>query len=169
MTNKLQSARGRSATPASRVALLLCSGLLLVTLCAGCRSAGDVSVAFRPMYGVDMFPVPAGSRVIGPDGKPVCWTDEQGKVVPRFRATRDLSRDEVIAALEAGQILRNHSEDWYSNCRSGAVVERRLAEKRAQQRPIEMVECDCGHTVARHVVMRASLGTACPDCYDDMS
>jgi hypothetical protein len=81
MTNKLQSARGRSATPASRVALLLCSGLLLVTLCAGCRSAGDASVAFRPMYGVDMFPVPAGSRVTGPDGKPVRWTDEQGKVV----------------------------------------------------------------------------------------
>jgi len=95
--------------------------------------------------------------------------DEQGKIVPRFRATRNLNREEVVMALQAGQILRNHAEDWYSNCRSGAVVERRLAEKRAKQKPVEMVQCDCGHTVAGHLVMRASLGTACPDCYDDMS
>jgi len=34
---------------------------------------------------------------------------------------------------------------------------------------IEMVKCDCGCVVPRSQVMGASMGTACPDCYDDMS
>ena len=29
--------------------------------------------------------------------------------------------------------------------------------------------CDCGHTVPEAHVMRASHGTACPDCYDRLS
>ena len=32
-----------------------------------------------------------------------------------------------------------------------------------------MTRCSCGHTVPSSVVMTASRGTACPDCYDDMS
>ena len=32
-----------------------------------------------------------------------------------------------------------------------------------------MVKCSCGHTVPASWVMSASLGTSCPDCYDDMS
>lgn len=28
---------------------------------------------------------------------------------------------------------------------------------------------DCGHRVARSLCMTTSLGTACPDCYDEMS
>ena len=31
------------------------------------------------------------------------------------------------------------------------------------------VRCACGHTVPRGQVMNASLGTACPECYDRMS
>jgi len=33
----------------------------------------------------------------------------------------------------------------------------------------EMVECDCGHECGVAMVMSASMGTACPDCYDMMS
>jgi len=33
----------------------------------------------------------------------------------------------------------------------------------------EMVECDCGHECGAAMVMSASMGTACPDCYDMMS
>jgi len=33
----------------------------------------------------------------------------------------------------------------------------------------EMVECDCGHECGAAMVMSASTGTACPDCYDMMS
>lgn len=32
-----------------------------------------------------------------------------------------------------------------------------------------LVRCSCGHTVHRSLVMSASRGTACPDCYDRMS
>ena len=33
----------------------------------------------------------------------------------------------------------------------------------------EMVECDCGHECGAAMVMSASMGTSCPDCYDTMS
>ena len=33
----------------------------------------------------------------------------------------------------------------------------------------KLVLCGCGHSVPRSWVMRASHGTACPDCYDEMS
>ena len=33
----------------------------------------------------------------------------------------------------------------------------------------ELVQCKCGHSVPRYLVMVASLGTCCPDCYDRMS
>lgn len=33
----------------------------------------------------------------------------------------------------------------------------------------EMVRCDCGHECERGLVMMASLGTSCPDCYDRLS
>jgi hypothetical protein len=32
-----------------------------------------------------------------------------------------------------------------------------------------MVKCDCGHTVPAALVMCASLGRVCPNCYDDWS
>lgn len=65
-----------------------------------------------------------------------------------------------------------------SHCIAMALAARRLAgieaERAAQPRPVasvevEMVRCDCGHTVARDLVMHASRGTSCPDCYDRMS
>lgn len=36
-------------------------------------------------------------------------------------------------------------------------------------RVVEMIKCDCGHTVPRVQAMNASTGLACPDCYDRMS
>jgi hypothetical protein len=33
----------------------------------------------------------------------------------------------------------------------------------------ELVLCDCGHRVPAMQCMSASLGTACPDCYDRLS
>lgn len=95
--------------------------------------------------------------------------DTDGNVVPRFMAVRDLTRDEAINALLSGKTLRNHSEDWYSVCRCGAAYESKMERLRAAQEPVEMVKCSCGHTVPRTMVMSASLGTSCPDCYDRMS
>jgi hypothetical protein len=34
---------------------------------------------------------------------------------------------------------------------------------------VSMVKCSCGHTVSSTMVMSASMGSSCPDCYDRMS
>ena len=47
-------------------------------------------------------------------------------------------------------------QDW--NARNTSVP---------QTQPI-MIRCDCGHTISKNLVMSASLGTSCPDCYDRM-
>jgi len=80
-----------------------------------------------------------------------------------------LTRAEVIAALDAGRELRNDPNDWYSVCRDGEAVERIRAARRAAAPTIEMVKCSCGHTVPRGLVMSASMGTSCSECYDEMS
>jgi len=68
---------------------------------------------------------------------------------------------DVIKKLETGDTVRNDSADWYSKCRIKPTP--RPAVK------IEMVRCSCGCSVPRGLVMNASLGTSCPDCYDEMS
>ena len=95
--------------------------------------------------------------------------DAAGNIVPRFRAIRDLTRDEAIADLATGKTLRNDPADWYSECRDGEAAERIVTARRANRRPVEMVKCSCGHTIPRMSVMSASMGTSCPDCYDRMS
>lgn len=84
-----------------------------------------------------------------------------GKIVARCSATRPATRDEVLAALDAGQTLRNDASDWYSNCRY-LPAQRPVVE-------VPMKKCSCGHTVPVSMVMSASAGSSCPDCYDRMS
>ena len=91
------------------------------------------------------------------------------KIVPIFRATRPLARDEVLTALLAGRELRNDKNDWYSNCRSGSAYEAKLAARRTTAPPVKLVKCSCGHTIPSGSVMSASLGSSCPDCYDRLS
>ena len=57
--------------------------------------------------------------------------------------------------------------DWYENLADAESFEAREA-KREKQEP-EMVKCSCGHTVPKHLVMSASMGTSCERCYDRMS
>jgi len=45
----------------------------------------------------------------------------------------------------------------------------REAKREVQRQNNPLTRCDCGHTVPRNLVMSASLGTSCPDCYDRMS
>jgi len=72
-----------------------------------------------------------------------------------------LDRAALLAELQAGKTVRNHRDDWYSKCR---------AKPAPRPAPVvEMVKCSCGHSVPRGLVMSASLGTSCPDCYDRMS
>lgn len=48
------------------------------------------------------------------------------------------------------------------------------AERKSMARPVQpqaeqTVLCACGHTVAKNLVMSASRGKVCPDCYDEWS
>lgn len=36
-------------------------------------------------------------------------------------------------------------------------------------KPVQLIKCDCGHSVPQSQVMNASMGSSCPDCYDRMS
>ena len=38
-----------------------------------------------------------------------------------------------------------------------------------QYKKLEMVKCDCGHTVNKNEILNSSLGTSCTDCYSRMS
>lgn len=44
-----------------------------------------------------------------------------------------------------------------------------IRRKRTAPPPERLVRCDCGHSVEQVLVMSASMGTSCPDCYDRMS
>lgn len=52
---------------------------------------------------------------------------------------------------------------------SSTAYDEMVAEQSQQMNLSHMVVCDCGHTVPMRLVMRASVGTSCPDCYDEMS
>jgi len=79
-----------------------------------------------------------------------------------------LSREEIIAELEAGTEVR-FGTDWNQEIRSAVAYEAKMERLRAAQKPVEMVKCSCGHTVPKGSVMSASMGSSCPDCYDRMS
>ena len=74
------------------------------------------------------------------------------------------TREEIIAILEAGKPVKwCMSSNFYYDHSYGKLGTRRTP------RQVEMVECDCGHSVPQGQRMSASLGTSCPDCYDRMS
>ena len=73
-----------------------------------------------------------------------------------------LSRDEYIQRLQSGKKL-NWDSDWYAQIRDADAI------KPISPKPVEMVKCSCGHTVSKNIVMGASLGSSCPECYDRMS
>jgi len=56
--------------------------LLISLVCVGCANTGSKPrITLQPVYGTDTFAVPAGSRIIGPDGEPVQWVNESGAIV----------------------------------------------------------------------------------------
>lgn len=74
------------------------------------------------------------------------------------------TREEIISILESGKAVKwCKSANFYYDHSYGLIGRKRSAA------PVEMVECDCGHSVPRGQRMTASLGTSCPDCYDRMS
>ena len=76
--------------------------------------------------------------------------------------------DEVISRLEAGNQVK-FDTDRHSKLRCGDVHEQRVEARKAKQKPVKMVECDCGHTINSVQVMTSAFGSSCLDCYDRMS
>ena len=74
------------------------------------------------------------------------------------------TREQILADLESGKKIQwCESPNFYYDHSYGFIGRRKGTA------PVEMVQCDCGHSVTRGQRMSASLGTSCPDCYDRMS
>jgi hypothetical protein len=92
-------------------------------------------------------------------------TDET--IVAAIRAAAKISKCSEIDIVE--KLVAGNSVVWcivdddYHNNSKGFIRRKRSSVY------IEMVECDCGHTVRPGERMKASLGTCCPNCYDTMS
>ncbi len=79
-------------------------------------------------------------------------------------ARNEKSSAEIVELLQTGQPVAWGESPNYFYDHSLAIIRK----KRTAPAP-DLVLCDCGHRVPRAQVMRASLGTACPDCYDKLS
>lgn len=91
--------------------------------------------------------------------------DELEAAIQGAMQIENMTRDQVMATLEqGGKTLRwRQSPNYYYDHSWGKIGRRRTAP------PSTMVRCDCGHSVPFGMVMSASFGTTCPDCYDRMS
>jgi len=79
---------------------------------------------------------------------------------PRVGREPMTTKEQVMEYLKTGKKL-DYDDEWY------AVIKIDLPKK--PMPPVEMVKCDCGHTVPKCSVMSTSTGTSCPECYDRMS
>lgn len=74
------------------------------------------------------------------------------------------TREQIVAILESGKAVKwCKSPNYYYDHSWGVIGRKKSAPK------VEMLECDCGHTVPAGQRMSASRGISCPDCYDRMS
>ncbi len=80
-----------------------------------------------------------------------------------------LAVDSLGYALEYFDPSTRAEAETLTLIRRAAREARSTAATAAVSEPEVMVMCSCGHEVPRSQVMSASRGTACPDCYDDMS
>jgi hypothetical protein len=103
-----------------------------------------------------------------PNGNWIDCTEHAAKFIalaaagnPALAGSHTRSEAEVVADLDAGKTLR-YDTDWSDNIRREPAL---VAPAPA---PV-LVRCSCGHNVPRAQVMNASLGTACPRCYDRLS
>lgn len=112
------------------------------------------------------------------------------KPQPAFYSTASaiaeiISGNRTAAEIVATELLEPYSVHYYYDADSGRYAEDHEhmdafealrdaydAHREARRTPLvkpELVLCSCGHRVARALVMHASLGTSCPECYDRMS
>ena len=68
--------------------------------------------------------------------------------------------DAILEALYNNKMCRTGT-DWYEKIR--------IKPAPIYRKPEDTVMCACGHRCPKSLVMVASLGRTCPDCYDDFS
>lgn len=74
------------------------------------------------------------------------------------------TREEIITILDSGKAVKwCKSPNFFYDHSYGVIGRKRSISS------VEMIKCDCGHTVQRALVMSSSQGISCPDCYDTMS
>lgn len=75
------------------------------------------------------------------------------------------TEDAIERRLETGDLVAwCDSPNYHYDHGTGYIRRKRTAPP-----PERLVQCDCGHSVPQVLVMSASMGTSCPDCYDRMS
>ena len=87
--------------------------------------------------------------------------ERESWVAARMNRSPMTTSEEVLAYLTNTGKPLNYGDDWYEQLRVTPTTV-------PADRP-KMVRCDCGHECDRKLVMSASLGSSCPDCYDRMS
>lgn len=92
------------------------------------------------------------------------WTEEQ--VWGKWSASAAYSSDP--ARQEANAIHASRQAGYFAE-KTAAPSETPAPVATTESATVEMKKCSCGHTIPKHLVMSASLGSSCPDCYDKMS
>lgn len=106
------------------------------------------------------------SGYVGSFGKSYSTATEQtlAEAIAAAAEFNNTTVDEIRNRLENGVAVEwCKSPNYYYDHSHGIIRRKRIAK------PVKMVMCDCGHEVPAGQVMSASLGSSCPDCYDDMS
>lgn len=94
-----------------------------------------------------------------------CSDDEYDEIIEMAAEYNKTAPDKILELLNAGKTISYAEQlNYYYTHRT-----KKIREFREPPPPPEMHKCDCGHTVTAASVMSASLGSSCPDCYDDMS
>lgn len=87
------------------------------------------------------------------------------EAIAKAALRRNVTEAQIIELLQGGNSVEwCDSPNYYYDHGTGYIRRKRVPKPD----PV-LVRCDCGHSVERVLVMNASRGTSCPDCYDRMS
>ncbi len=92
-------------------------------------------------------------------------SDEVDEIINSAAEYNKTTKDEILKLLSEGKIISYDEQlNYYYTHQT-----KKIRKFRQPPPPPELRQCDCGHVVPAVSVMSASLGSSCPDCYDDMS
>lgn len=93
--------------------------------------------------------------------------DRTDEFLTRCSENQNISINELKTKLSNCEKM-SYGSDWNENIVDADAFEKRESEKKPNPE-LEMTKCSCGHTIPKHLVMSASMGTSCEHCYDRMS